>query len=218
MTSMAPAIAILRDAYPRADFPDRTVRLYAALLADLDDDAVAQAVKRLVLGSEFLPSIAEIRREVAEAQLRLPTVEEAWDWAVRGGLREAPPELRAAVDAVGGHYRIRTTENPETLRSQFMRDYAARRRRALELFTGAAVPSLPPADTVELGPTMQSLPESDALRPRPVMMRLLRRLGGNLPGAPSEEEKSDAIRVLHRLDVESPIYREAERIFVEASQ
>jgi hypothetical protein len=65
----------------------------------------------------------------------------------------------------------------------------------------------------------RSLPETDKFAKRPVFARYLRRISGKLPHSPTEEEKSDAIRVLREADLwADAITDEAERIFVEASE
>lgn len=75
-----------------------------------------------------------------------------------------------------------------------------------------------------LGPTMASLPVTEHFRPRPVMSRLQRRRTTfTAMGPPTEAEKRDAILVLAEgwyadCPEHDPLYREAERIFEEASR
>lgn len=151
---------MLRDAYPSKDFPDRSVKLYAQMLADLDDRLVVEAVKRIVNRSTFLPTIAEIRREVAEAVVRLPTPVEAWemvnDEAMIGSL---PAVVHQSLQAVGGRWSLRMSESPQILMSQFLKDYVARREHALHEVMGATVTEL-------LSPTLAALPVSTAITPR----------------------------------------------------
>jgi hypothetical protein len=65
----------------------------------------------------------------------------------------------------------------------------------------------------------RDLTETDKFAKRPVFARYLRRINGVLPHSPTEEEKSDAIRVLRDADLwADAITDEAERIFVEASE
>jgi len=221
MTSCASAIAILRAAYPTKNFPDQTVELYGRLLADLDPAAVTRAVERLIYGSEFLPTIHAIRREVAEETLALPSSEEAWDIATSGGLRLAAPEVKAAAEAVGGRWTILHTDNLPTVRAQFLRSYQERRRNAIEEFTGARVPIQRPTASEQLGPTMASLPESTFAAAPPVHGRWLRRMTGKRLDPPSEAEKQHAIAILGDgpplTGDPDPLYVEAERIFAEAS-
>ena len=216
MTDSDVAIAVLRDAYPRQDFPDRTVVLYAEMLADLPGDEVVAAVKRLIRRSPFLPSVAEIRREVAEEVLNLPTPAEAWrmvnDAATQNLLED---EVSEAMQFVGGRYAIRTSDRPEVLRAQFLKCYENLREQAL-LEEMVAEPSVPTLRAVAEIPETTSMPAS------PLADRVWRRAeaadaGGELPPA-TDEEKRDAIRVL-RLgeppegdDAGYLVWREAHRI------
>jgi hypothetical protein len=214
------SIAVLRAAYPRQEFPDDTVRVYVRQLSDLDEDAVARAVDRLTKKSVFLPSIAEIRQEVAEEQLALPSASEAWEIAETGDLRNAPDEVRAATECVGGRYAILRSDNPSVIRAQFLKDYAMRRATSLLRVQGAL-----PAVQIATRPYVPELeiPESARIKPRPVMHRLLQRMAGRELAEPSEAEKADAIDVLRDgpmppdEGVPDALYEEAERIFVDAS-
>jgi len=220
-TSAAPAIAAIQIAFPGKDFPDRTAELYGRMLADLDPEAVTRAVERLLKGSEFVPTIHAIRREVAEETCNLPTPEEAWDIALRGSLKSAAPEVQAAANAVGGRWVILHGDNPTTTRAQFLKSYAERRRNTITEFMGAKTPLGLPVGQAQLGPTMASLPESDFVQAPPVHARWLRRAIGKDPGYPTEAEKCHAIEILRQGPPEhgepDNIYREAERVFEEAS-
>lgn len=223
--SAAAAIAILRDAYPRSNFPDRTIQLYGAALGSLPDDAVVAAVNELIQTSEFLPTIAAIKRAVAEREMRLPSAEDAWEIAERGSLRNAPEPVRRAAEHVGGRWQILNSENPTTVRAQFLRAYDGLRERALTAYVLGEDPFPKPALEA---PTMAALPPSDRVRPRPVMARLSARWAGRPLPPPTEEEKADAIAVLRDLPAEDremgsgswlldPLYQEAERIFEEGA-
>lgn len=217
--SMAAAIAILRDAYPRQDFPDRSVVLYAHELADLSDTEVTAAVRRLIRRSEWLPSIAEIRREVAEERAGLPTVEEAWT-VVSNEKRTfvLPPEVAGALSDIGGSYALRTMTAHQA-RTAFAKAYEARRESTL-LVVMKALPARPEIEDVT--PARLALPETTRIRPRPVMARLSRRWAGrDVPATPpTDEEMADAILVLRSgpegdLD---PLYEEAQRILDDADR
>lgn len=219
-TSAAPAIAAIQVAYPTRSFPDATAELYGRMLADLDPAAVTRAVERLIKGSEFPPTIHAIRREVAEETLQLPSPEEAWDIALHGRVRGAAPEVRAAVDAVGGRWALLHSDNPSTVRAQFLKSYGERRRNTIEEFMGARTPlGLPSATQHEIGPTMASLPESDSAPAPPVHARFIRRMLGKELADPTEAEKAHAIEILRDgpPDHGEPdgVYIEAERILVE---
>ena len=160
LTGISQAVAILRDAYPRADFPDRSARLYGTMLADMDDALVVAAVTRLIRRSTFLPTIAEIRREVMEHVLCLPSPQEAWEMVNRPETEgHLPTVVLASLQALGGRYTIRVSDSPSVIRAQFMRDYEARRDAAMTAAVGADPAGLP-------SPTMAALPPSTALTPK----------------------------------------------------
>lgn len=220
MSRITEAVAYLANAYPRQPMPDKSMQAYAQALADLPDQAVAAAAWRLIRRSEWLPSIADIRREVAEARLELPTVEDAWQIA-RGTPAQraaAHATVLAAIDDVGGLHEIRTTTRASIVRAQFRQAYESRREQAILEAVGAATPRTP---ALPAGETLRQLPESERIQPRPVLARALRRESeAYVIGPPTDEEKSDAIRVLRDgFDPEEGpdlIAREAARIFAEA--
>jgi hypothetical protein len=187
----AGAVAILTAAYPRQAFPADSVRLYVRMLADVPPDALSRAVTRLIRRSTFLPSIAEIRREAAEETLALPTPAEAWQQAsVEHDFRH--PLVWESLRAVGGSWAIRTTERPEIVRAQFLKDYGARRDAALLVEMGAAPELAAAAEPVA------AIPEATISR-RAVSLRLERRLMGEPIGPPTDEERHDAILFLDEI-------------------
>lgn len=241
----AMAVAALRAAYPRQDFPDESVRMYVRKLSDLDPVMVEAAVDRLTGRSAWLPAISEIRLEVAEEKCPLPTPAEAWTLATTppGERSELPREVRDAIAAMGGSYTITHSERPETLRAQFLKDYQQRRDTAMLEAVGARAPrpQLTRAEQafgVLAGTSISDLPPVDesVIRPRPVWARWLRRqelqsLTSNAAvvlAAPSPQEKHDAILVLAECaeeghvdggihDVGGALHEEAQRIMDEAS-
>lgn len=151
MNGIVATVAALAAAYPRQQFPEDTQRMYVRMLSDLDEAAVAQATERLIRRSAFLPSISEIRMEVSEAEVGLPSAAEAWEIAQRGDLLGAPPEVRAAAESAGGRWTLIHSERPETVRAQFVADYESRRRRSLLAHAGAAaLPLASPKSDVAL--------------------------------------------------------------------
>jgi hypothetical protein len=150
------SLALLRGAYPNATITAETVQAYEAALADLDAQDVFGAVTALVKESQFMPTIAEIRQVVAERKLALPTPTEAWVEAQgrANGTWDKPrhPLVHKAIQAVGGTYSIKTSENPSITQSQFLKHYNELRRELLTQFvrTGElpTLPELPPRMTV----------------------------------------------------------------------
>ena len=216
----AAAIAILRDAYPRQEFPDASVVFYARKLRDIDGAELVAAVDRITNRSTFLPSVAEIRLEVARARLRLPDVAEAWEIAMRGSLRAAPEPVRLATEYVGGRWAIMQSTNPVALRAQFRDVYERLRDKAEAAEAGALPPELPKPKPAELT-SGDPLPER--LLPSPVLRRELRRLAGNPVEPPTEEEMRDAIAILRvgafaDDPTEDNLYRAAELVLVHADE
>ena len=145
----------LADAFPRQPVKPSTLRIYAKHLDDFDEALAAAAVDDLIRTSEFFPTIAEIRRRAAELHLGIPDEEEAlgqiearlaWarnDAETRGDAPAVHPDVRHALDHVGGWHAFRTAEEPGVVRGQFLRLY--RDRRAVEIRSvqsGATVRSL----------------------------------------------------------------------------
>lgn len=214
---LAETLTYLRAMFPSAQFPPETVTVYVEELADLPDEEVAAACRRLGRRALFLPKVGEIRREVMEARLCMPTVSEAWDIVLRGEALKpgvSCPPLAEAYRAIGGGWALRHTPDTGRLRHQFERDYDQRRERTLLVAMGAVQPSaLPPAGRELLAADLPSTP---------VERRMARRFLGHDLTPPTDEEKSDAIRVLRQgTSATDPkgdaIYAEAERIFAEGA-
>lgn len=212
LTEQAAAIAILRDAYPRQPFPDGAVAFYARKLADYDGAELVRAVDRLTDRSTFLPSVAEIKREIAEERLSLPNVAEAWEIAEKGSLRAAPQAVRDAAEFVGGRWAILHGDNAVATRAQFREQYTHLREQALLEEVGAL-------------PERKGLPARAALPPvdpdlieSAVMTRAVRLMTDQpVHHPPTEEERRDAIRILKRgpWDPDDP---QTDRLYVAAEQ
>jgi hypothetical protein len=118
--------------FPEGGWRDDTFELYEGVLGQLQRDVGASVVARLINRCRTFPRIAEIREEVAEQVLELPTPAEAWEQAMgRGERHRLVDELIAHF---GGGYTMRTDDNPGALRGQFMRAFEDVRRRELARF------------------------------------------------------------------------------------
>ena len=111
--------------------------LYADLLHDLEIVAVTAAVRDLLLSEDRTPSIARIRRKVAEqAGVLAPSAGQAWGEVTRcaaeyGRGAKVPwshPAIAETVRAIGW-YEICMSTNQETLRAQFTRIYEDAQQR-----------------------------------------------------------------------------------------
>lgn len=160
-------VARLMAAWPRQAVEASTVEVYVRALGDLDHRAAREAVSELILAAEWFPTVAAIRRAVAERTLGLPSAAEAWalvndpdrrrvalgwveyddDAEGTGEVRHEPENtaaaelLRGALDHVGGTWELRHTNAPHVTRREFMAEYDRRRDDALR------VAMLPPALT-----------------------------------------------------------------------
>lgn len=234
MSGIGAAIAILRDAYPRQEFPDRSVELYARDLHDIPDGELLEAVKRLIHRSAWLPSIAEIRHEVAEARLNLPTPEEAWEMIRAVTRPPLPREVERALSSVGGFYSVRTSEFPGRTRRDFLDAYQRIRDKAILAEQGAIPEERALGSGNGVGPAdgepqaivrslaarrLNGIEETTRIRPRPVLVRLTQRWRGAALPSPTDEQMHDAIEILRDGPIEGddPLWVEAQRILDEAS-
>lgn len=127
-------LAYLQAAYPRDRIPDQTVSVYVDALRTLESNQVLRAAQAHVATEKFFPSIAELIRPVAEAQVGMCRAEEAWidvTRAISRWGRYTPwtfenPLIGRAVDAIGRD-EICNSENLAVERAHFMRIYASYR-------------------------------------------------------------------------------------------
>lgn len=145
--TLAESLTVLAASYPRQAMPDVTVRAYMSALSDLPPAGVARAIERLIKRSEWLPSIAEIRREYAEALCGLPAATEAWE-AIQTvqGRRDAPHAVRRALSAVASPYELRTADRPLQLRRAFIDTYVELREQEVRQVSESGQLLLPPPD------------------------------------------------------------------------
>lgn len=132
-------VAILKAAYPRQPTDAATSEVYAGFLADLDYEAANEAIRRIITTSRFFPTIAEIREEVAENAVGLPSTTEALALVLERhrlsdeehAANPLPPAVQKAYRIVGGGWAFRTSENPVALRAQFRDAYESIRREEI---------------------------------------------------------------------------------------
>jgi hypothetical protein len=146
----AKIVAMLSGAFPGAAMSEATTRVYEEFLEDIDSQAGAAAVRRLITTSKFLPTIAEIRAMAADIT-HGPTrsSEEAWGDVVaeirRVGIYGIPrfedPLAAYAVERLGWRSLCESSHDSAD-RARFCELYgrAAQRQRQDEV-AGHALPA-----------------------------------------------------------------------------
>lgn len=142
---------------PRMVIGPATVGVYCTALDDLEPAAVRWAVRRLILTSKYFPTVAEIREQVAQAEVGTElSASEAWTHLLaevrRTGFYESrgPAQLtepcRAALEAIGGWQDFcQSEEPPGVLRKQFATAYDDAMRSAVRRANVGSMPALPPS-------------------------------------------------------------------------
>ena len=150
-------VAVLKAAYPRQPIPPETTRLYAAQLVDLPADAVERAVRDLIASSPYFPTLADIRRRVAELQLGAPSAWQAWEEVEQqcraashhgGGVWEpyrprwSHPLVERVVKLMGGFWQLYESERLSVERAQFLRLYEQARSEAVQTAAQGRAPAI----------------------------------------------------------------------------
>ncbi len=125
--------------YPRLTVSEPMVEAWSTMLLDLDYEAATTAAKEHAAVSQWPPTIAEIRRCVAERSCTAPSTADAWDEVVRafgthGRDREphwSHPAVATAVAGTGGWQNLCNSENQVADRAHFLRLYAEERLRTV---------------------------------------------------------------------------------------
>lgn len=137
MTTIVQSLRTLFAAYGQGKDQARAAA-YVEMLSDLPPEQVAAAVRVLCCrGGRFLPTIAEIREVIAEAESGLPAVELAWGEVMaqvrRVGRYRVPrwtsQAIADAVAALGGWQAVCDADNEGVIRGQFAKAYRATRAR-----------------------------------------------------------------------------------------
>src|ERR1051325_296988 len=101
-------VSTLQAAYPKQHLTNATLAIYAADLADIDDDILTQAIVTARRTIKFFPTIAEIREIAVELHLQAPDPAEAWQQAL--GKYGAHPLVDEARRLTGHAWPWRTAE------------------------------------------------------------------------------------------------------------
>lgn len=133
-------VGIIASAYPAWKPTEETVTVYVELLSDLNHNEAHNAVRSLLMASEYPPSVAAIRKKVLEGQNGLPlSKNDAWQ-AVMSEVNTksvyhpysfTDPVVAEVVKAIG-YRNICTSTNLDTIRAQFFRLYEEQAEKYLE--------------------------------------------------------------------------------------
>jgi hypothetical protein len=124
-------VGVLAAGYPQWQVTKETVAVWADLMFDLDFVETRSVVRTWLLTEDRPPSPAAIRRGLASGKgLTAPSRATAWAEVRNGISTSAPnekpafshPAVSKAVETIGW-WEIRTSNNLDTLRSQFWKVY-----------------------------------------------------------------------------------------------
>lgn len=154
-------MGLFKAAFPRQPLDEATIRIYADMLADIPADEAMLAARRLLATSEWCPTIAAIRRAMADARVCSPAGELEWQNVIAAigafGRYRTPrfdsPLTAMAVDCVGW-LAICNSETIGVERAHFLRAYDAVRQRELTAANVGAMEGQPyqPRLVVRTGP------------------------------------------------------------------
>jgi hypothetical protein len=133
-------VGMIASAYPSWKPTQETVAVYVELLVDLDGKVAQNALRSLLMASEFPPSVAAIRKKVLEQMDGLPlTKSDAWELVMsmvrRYGIYERPnfkDETVSQVVHAIGYRELCLSTNIDTIRAQFFRLYEEQAQKHLE--------------------------------------------------------------------------------------
>lgn len=146
---VAKMMAVMTLAYPKYELKDGTVDVYAKILKDIPGEVLDTAMKEILAGSIFFPSIAEWRGKAIDLMIgtrNFPTPGEAWECALREVARcgdyyrysERPrvpaydhPLIEKAVDIIG-YVHLVNSDNLVADRAHFFKIYEALVNRSKE--------------------------------------------------------------------------------------
>ena len=125
------ALLALSAAYPRQELSKETVKLYAAMLSDLDPVQLMSAVRDLIQRSKWFPTVAEIRNTVDE--LYHPRVSGIEAWGTLRTFRardvgERVEELAVDTNGIRAIVILERTVCPESECAEFRTDQMASAR------------------------------------------------------------------------------------------
>lgn len=133
------SIAALAAAFTNDGIEQATLEVYLSALADIPPGELQAVVVHLIETQEerWFPTVATLRRMVFERRLALPSPAEAWEQIQTSeGRKAAAAPVKAALEAVGGSWALKTSESLSFFRRDFIDQYESTRRRALDEASG----------------------------------------------------------------------------------
>lgn len=130
-TEIAGLLALCAAAYPHVGITKETAIVYAEMLADIDVAVAKQAVERLIVTSQYFPTVAAIREQSASIlSPSAPSLASAWDEVIsqvrKVGHRSRPEwsheSIARAVSTLGWR-EICMSENQTAIRAHFFKVY-----------------------------------------------------------------------------------------------
>ena len=129
-------LTILSIAYNNFDATDpKKTEVWYSLLGDLDFNIAKTAVQKLIIDSQYPPTIHDVRKKALEVQYPdLPTPAEAWhiltknirkygSYRASEGIEALPPIVKETAQYMGYKEICRSEDGEGILRAQFMRMY-----------------------------------------------------------------------------------------------
>lgn len=141
---IAKMFVLFRANWPRYQFAQDTINVYARILADVPDELLEAACIDCLATCTWFPKVAEIRRAVGRLTITTDlTAGEAWALVIKysripktvlvgdGRLyRKALPEnVQRALEAIGGWEQLASSDNYVADRARFLQSYEAITRR-----------------------------------------------------------------------------------------
>ena len=142
VTEAGRILALIQARYPNANFGAERLaaRSWAMSLCDVPYEAVEWAAGRWFQREKWPPDPSELRQLVLTALGAVPEAEAAWasvvahirrHGMVSGVAYDGSDVTRQAVEAIGGWWVLRTSEQPGKDRDAFLRAYATYAKRAM---------------------------------------------------------------------------------------
>lgn len=137
-TEVVQLLAVINAAFPNMQITEMTVDLWHELLGDIEFNVAKTAVKKLILESPYPPTIADIRKQVAEITTQPDDridAAEAWGEVLRAirhhgyycekeALESMSPRTAKVVQYMGWR-EICLSTDIDVVRGQFMKMYNA---------------------------------------------------------------------------------------------